>query len=154
MSGYELGPRLAAQVDGLKLTQDAGAHLSSVHWMELVRDADGSLPAPSARCIEQLTAAGSRVHVHTAPGEPYWSSTEIVCNDESSPPRSRSFPSLIGLIRSERRRMSNNILANDRDKFTEYYARESLTPETAARFGASAMRSCACVSVSGSPAPI
>jgi exosortase A-associated hydrolase 2 len=81
VAGYELNGVLADQVDAAELQRFLGAHLGAVHWMEAVRSADAELPVPSIKAIEAARAAGIETTSHAIAGEPFWSSTEIVCLD-------------------------------------------------------------------------
>jgi exosortase A-associated hydrolase 2 len=81
VAGYELNGTLADQLDAADLQRFLGTHLGAVHWMEAVRSADAELSVPSNKAIEAARAAGIETTAHTVPGEPFWSSTEIVCLD-------------------------------------------------------------------------
>lgn len=80
VAGYEIAPRLAEQLDGVRLGAALGKHLGAWHWMELVRDAQAALPAEADRSITQARANGLEPTVRTIAGEPFWTSTEIVRN--------------------------------------------------------------------------
>lgn len=79
VAGYEISGTLAQQLDRRQLQATIGSHLGEVHWMEVVRSAGAELPKPSSAAIEAARAAGRTVTAHPIVGEPYWSSTEIVC---------------------------------------------------------------------------
>ena len=81
VAGYEINGALADQLDAAELQPFLRAHLGAVHWMEAVRSADTALPVPSTKAIEAARAAGVEVTPHAVTGEPFWSSTEIVCLD-------------------------------------------------------------------------
>lgn len=81
VAGYEIGGALADQLDAAELQRFLGAHLGAVHWMEAVRSADAELPVPSVKALEAARAAGIETTSHAIAGEPFWSSTEIVCLD-------------------------------------------------------------------------
>ena len=81
VAGYEISGTLADQLDAAELQRFIGAHLGAVHWMEAVRSADAELPVPSGKAIEAARAAGIETTSHPIAGEPFWSSTEIVCLD-------------------------------------------------------------------------
>ena len=81
VAGYEISGGLADQLDAAELQPVLRAHLGAVHWMEAVRSADTALPVPSTKAIEAARAAGVAVTPHAVTGEPFWSSTEIVCLD-------------------------------------------------------------------------
>jgi len=78
VAGYGIGPRLAAQLDGVRLAELVGPHLGQVHWIEVVRSADAAPPAPATKAVEAARAAGMKVTLEPVPGEPFWSSVEIV----------------------------------------------------------------------------
>jgi len=82
VAGYEIAPRLAEQLEAVRLSAAIGRHLGVWHWMELVRDAQGALPAEAERSIAQARASGLEPTVRTIAGEPFWASTEIVRNAE------------------------------------------------------------------------
>ncbi|HJY40411.1 MAG TPA: hydrolase 2, exosortase A system-associated [Steroidobacteraceae bacterium] len=78
VSGYGIAPRLAAQLDAVRLTELIGPHLGQIHWIEVVRSADTPPPAPATKAIDAARAAGMQVTLESVPGEPFWSSVEIV----------------------------------------------------------------------------
>jgi exosortase A-associated hydrolase 2 len=82
IGGYELSPRLAAQIDQLRLADELGSPLGELHWMEIVRAAGAPLPPASEEVVQRSRSAGLEPSVRTLAGEPYWSSTEIVRNAE------------------------------------------------------------------------
>lgn len=81
VSGYELGTTLAGQIDRLKLTAAEGSRVGALHWMEVVRDPQAPLSPAATECAERYRAGGAEVRVTLHPGEPFWSSTEIVVNN-------------------------------------------------------------------------
>lgn len=81
VAGYEISGALADQLDAAELPPFLRSHLGAVHWMEAVRSADTALPVPSGKAIDAARAAGLEVTPHSVMGEPFWSSTEIVCLD-------------------------------------------------------------------------
>jgi exosortase A-associated hydrolase 2 len=78
VSGYELSEELVAGIETARLTTELTPDVGRLHWMEVVRGDDGELPGASTRAIEAARAAGVTVETHAIPGEPFWSSTEIV----------------------------------------------------------------------------
>jgi len=79
VAGYALSPQLAADLAEVVPAALRAAPPIAVHWMDVVREAR---PAPSASIvadIETLRNTGSDVVYHQIVGEPFWSSTEIVC---------------------------------------------------------------------------
>jgi exosortase A-associated hydrolase 2 len=81
VAGYEISGKLADQLDAAELQRFLGTHLGTLHWMEAVRSADAALSVPSVKAIEAARAAGIETNSHAVAGEPFWSSTEIVCLD-------------------------------------------------------------------------
>ena len=81
IAGYGLSGRMATALDGLTAPATLPEPWTQVHWMELVRDAEAGLPAPSKVLVEQSRAAGQRINTELVSGEPFWSSTEIVVNE-------------------------------------------------------------------------
>jgi exosortase A-associated hydrolase 2 len=82
VAGYELSPALVAQIDRLQLVPELGPHLGELQWMEVVRDAEGTLPAATAALLQQALAAGISPAVSRIVSEPFWSSVEIVRSAE------------------------------------------------------------------------
>lgn len=81
VAGYEISGALADQLDAAELQPFFRSHLGEVHWIEAVRSADAALPVPSSKAIDAARATGLEVTPHGVMGEPFWSSTEIVCLD-------------------------------------------------------------------------
>jgi exosortase A-associated hydrolase 2 len=82
VAGYELGSKLVGQLDALALDARCCADIGAVHWMEVLRDHDATLPTPSRQFIDAQRAAGHEITEHTFVGEPFWSSVEIVTNQQ------------------------------------------------------------------------
>jgi exosortase A-associated hydrolase 2 len=82
VAGYELGAALASQLDRVELAAELSAHLGCITWFEVVRTAEAELSVPSAKVVEAARARGLSIEPHTVAGEPFWSSVEIVRNDE------------------------------------------------------------------------
>jgi exosortase A-associated hydrolase 2 len=80
IAGYFVSAELAAQLDGVHLAESMGPHLGALQWFEVVRSADSPPPVPAVKAVDAARAQGLNVHLHTVPGEPFWSSTEIVTN--------------------------------------------------------------------------
>jgi exosortase A-associated hydrolase 2 len=78
VAGYDLSPRLAEQLEGVRLKELIGPKLGVLHWMEVVRSADSTLPDASRQAIEMLRESGMSLHTDTVCGEPFWASTELV----------------------------------------------------------------------------
>lgn len=78
VAGYELSPRLVAQIDGVRLVPNLGTSLGRLSWMEVVRGADSPLPASSLAAIHSAPATMGAIAPMAVAGEPFWTSTEIV----------------------------------------------------------------------------
>jgi exosortase A-associated hydrolase 2 len=82
VAGYELAPALAAQIDRVRLADALGLQLGQLTWMELVRGDDGRLPGASQLAVDACVTAGLRVETAAIVGVPFWTSTEVVRNQE------------------------------------------------------------------------
>ena len=80
VAGYSLSGRLAEDLHGVATPEQLPKTLGAVAWLEMVREADIPLPAPSQKIIESTQSAGGSVQAAGLMGEPFWSSTEIVVN--------------------------------------------------------------------------
>jgi exosortase A-associated hydrolase 2 len=78
IAGYSLSSALAAQLDAARLEQWLGNHLGTLEWIEVVRSAEAAAPVPSIKAAERARAQGLEVTLTPVPGEPFWSSVEIV----------------------------------------------------------------------------
>lgn len=78
VAGYGIAPQFAAQLDGVRLPELVGPHLGQIHWIEVVRSEQTPPPAPATKAVEAARAAGMKVTLLPIPGEPFWSSVEIV----------------------------------------------------------------------------
>lgn len=81
VAGYGISGTICDQLDAAELQPFLRSHLGEVHWMEAVRSADTALPVPSSKAIDAARSTGLEVTPHSVMGEPFWSSTEIVCLD-------------------------------------------------------------------------
>ena len=81
VAGYDLSGRLAAALDNLAAPATLPEPWAQLHWMEIVRDPQDGLPAPSKVLVENSRATGQSVKIELVTGEPFWSSTEIVVNE-------------------------------------------------------------------------
>lgn len=79
VAGYAISAQLAADLDGTKVTT-LPPGLGHLHWMEVVRDGQAALPGASQNLVNQARDGGLPVETVSVPGEPFWSSTEIVRN--------------------------------------------------------------------------
>jgi exosortase A-associated hydrolase 2 len=77
VGGYGLSAALAEELARLRLVQ-LGSALTAVHWFEVLRSADASVPGPAVTAVEELRKHGVQVTLQTVVGEPFWASTEIV----------------------------------------------------------------------------
>jgi len=82
VAGYEIGAACAEQLEQLNLATELGPHLGRVHWIELIRDANGAVGGASRSAIEAARARGVDVVAQAVVGEPFWSSVEIVRNPQ------------------------------------------------------------------------
>ena len=80
VSGYEMSARLATQLSQLRLAGELSSRLGTVHWIELVRDADSPVPTATLEFIEKARAAPLEIVADCVAGEPFWQTTEIVRN--------------------------------------------------------------------------
>jgi exosortase A-associated hydrolase 2 len=78
VSGYELPPALAAQIDGVRLAELVGPGLGRLTWIEVVRDLGAALPTATQVAMAAAAATGLHVDARTVASEPFWSSTETV----------------------------------------------------------------------------
>jgi exosortase A-associated hydrolase 2 len=85
VAGYDISPALAEQMERYKLLailDDLPLRPSELHWFEVVRSAEAAIPMPSQKATDQLRAQSWPIAMHTCVGEPFWTSTEIVCVPE------------------------------------------------------------------------
>jgi exosortase A-associated hydrolase 2 len=80
VSGYEIPARLATQMSHLRLASELSARLGTVHWIEMVRDADAPVPAATLEFIEKARSTPLEIVSDCVAGEPFWQTTEIVRN--------------------------------------------------------------------------
>jgi exosortase A-associated hydrolase 2 len=80
VAGYELSGRLATDLEALPRAAHLPAQFGDIHWIEIVREAGLPVPPPSQQLIDATRAAGGRVSCSVVPGEPFWTTTEIVEN--------------------------------------------------------------------------
>jgi exosortase A-associated hydrolase 2 len=78
VAGYPLSPALAQQLPKLKLDAPSLSALGRIHWFEVLRSAEASIPVPTANFLKQLDAGNVEATLKTMIGEPYWASAEIV----------------------------------------------------------------------------
>jgi hypothetical protein len=80
IGGYELSARLAGDLEALTRPASLPRQLGETHWMEVVRDANMSIPAAASELVEATRTAGTSIEAHVFVGEPFWAATEIVEN--------------------------------------------------------------------------
>ena len=80
VAGYGLSGRLAADLEAVKAPARLPASFGEIGWMEVVREPGAALPTPSVQVIDRTRESGGRIADSSFPGEPFWSSTEIVVN--------------------------------------------------------------------------
>jgi len=76
IAGYELHPRLAADIDGLRLGELTPA-VARVHCLEVSATAEPKLSPVSQRVLEAWRAQGIEVRSTSVQGEPFWSTLEV-----------------------------------------------------------------------------
>jgi hypothetical protein len=80
VAGYCLSSRLAAGLDELVCPASLPTGLGDVSWLEIVRDPELPLAAPSLGLIARSRESGGNITATGLPGEPFWASTEIAVN--------------------------------------------------------------------------
>jgi exosortase A-associated hydrolase 2 len=78
VAGYLLHPELAQAMTGQDLVELAPPAGLPVHWLELARDPARPLMPASAQVIEAWQGQGSQVSTAGVPGDPFWSTQELV----------------------------------------------------------------------------
>lgn len=76
IAGYELPPRLAAEIDALSLA-DLLPAVKRVHWMEVTAAAEPKLSPASQRALEAWRLKGLEVRAAAVAGELFWSTIEV-----------------------------------------------------------------------------
>lgn len=76
IAGYDLAPKLACAMDGLKLVELAPRG-AQVDWFEVVAEADRPMPPAARRVADAWIAGGVGVNLHTVEGLPFWNTVEI-----------------------------------------------------------------------------
>lgn len=72
VSGYEIGPPLAAELDAVAFDAADWAARVEIDWFEVQSDADTSLAPASQKAIEGLQSAGATVQARTVAGPAFW----------------------------------------------------------------------------------
>lgn len=78
VAGYELSPKLADDIDQIRLPAIVDRGSGSIHWIETVREPGASPSQASVDTVARLTARGLNAELIAVPCDPFWSSTEIV----------------------------------------------------------------------------
>jgi exosortase A-associated hydrolase 2 len=76
IAGYDLHPRLAAEIEGLRLA-DLLPAVKRVHWMEVTAQAEPKLSPVSKRVLEAWRVKKLDVRAAAVTGEPFWSTIEV-----------------------------------------------------------------------------
>ena len=76
IAGYDLHPRLAAEIDALRLA-DLVPAVRRVHCLEVTAAAEPKLSPTSQRAMEAWRSKGLDVRATAVKGEPFWSTIEI-----------------------------------------------------------------------------
>jgi len=76
IAGYDLHPRLAAEIDALSLAALAPA-VRRVHCLEVTATAEPKLSPASQRAMEAWRSKGLDIRAAAVGGEPFWSTTEV-----------------------------------------------------------------------------
>jgi exosortase A-associated hydrolase 2 len=77
IAGYDLAPRLAADIDAMKL-QALAPDGAPVYWLEVAPEASAVLAPPSQRVVQAWAERGVDVTARIVTGPPFWSAVEIV----------------------------------------------------------------------------
>ncbi len=72
VSGYEVGPALGAELDGLSFDAKACAPRTAISWFEVNAEAEATLAPASQQAIDGLRDAGMTVHSCTVVGPAFW----------------------------------------------------------------------------------
>ncbi|HSI23379.1 MAG TPA: hydrolase 2, exosortase A system-associated [Methylophilaceae bacterium] len=76
VGGYLLAPEMAAALQTLKLDQLAPS--CPVEWFEISTQGGGALSPASQGVVDTWRSAGVTVREHVLPGEPFWTTQEIM----------------------------------------------------------------------------
>lgn len=77
IAGYAISSQLAEQIDRIAGFDLAGTGIRELHWLEVTRE-QRELSGQSRNAIERLRTQIESLQVHLVPGEPFWTTTEIV----------------------------------------------------------------------------
>lgn len=76
VAGYDLHPRLAAEIDSLRLGELVPA-VRRVHCLEVSAAAEPTLSPAAQRALDAWRAKGLEVRASAVGGEPFWSTLEL-----------------------------------------------------------------------------
>jgi hypothetical protein len=76
IAGYDLHPRLAAEIDALSLA-DLVPTVKRVHCLEVTASAQPKLSPASQRLLDAWRLKGLDVRAAAVTGEPFWSTIEV-----------------------------------------------------------------------------
>ncbi len=82
VAGYALGPALAAEIGRAELSGSLHRGLGELRVLEVGRARDDDLSVASRRVLAAAETVGIETEGARVPGEPYWTSTEVVVNAE------------------------------------------------------------------------
>ena len=72
VSGYEVAPSLANQLDQVAMPKATALAGVAVHWFEVLASAEAVVPRVNTKAVEDLQAAGGAVTSTTVVGPPFW----------------------------------------------------------------------------------
>jgi len=72
VSGYEIGPTLGAELDGLSFDAAACATRTAITWFEVNAEAEATIAPASQKAIDELRHAGATVQAHSVAGPAFW----------------------------------------------------------------------------------
>ncbi len=79
-AGYVIGTELAAQLKAANLSAASLTAMGRLGWIEISRSGDKPLGRASRQGIENAAKSDADIYTSQLPGEPFWSSVEIVRN--------------------------------------------------------------------------
>lgn len=79
-AGYVIGTELAAQLKAANLSAASLTAMGRLGWVEISRSGDKPLGLASRQVIESAAKSDADIYTCQLPGEPFWSSVEIVRN--------------------------------------------------------------------------
>ena len=81
VAGYDLNPELISALRSVKFADAAAHKVKNVLWFEVTRSSDSDEVSTASKAVlDRLVNAGVSVTALAAPGEPFWTATEIVRN--------------------------------------------------------------------------